>query len=438
MLVVCIRVDSAYILLFIGERLNKSLWRPAKLPSAIAATHPELQGYLLIPQSSLGPIGNASDARCESNGSRHRLTKAAFALAVLALILHGSCAWALQAPPPSAVVTDQSSLPDAPDASRSRAVPNPNESALGNIHGGVVDRDGAVYESASITLSQDASIVQSVRREKSDGNGRFSFTDVVPGPFQLTISSIGFSTQIVSGVLHTGESYEAPQIVLPISATTSEVRVTATAEQIAQEQVVQEEKQRVLGIIPNFYIAYASNPAPLNSRQKFHLALKSTTDPVAFLTSSVYAGIEQANNNFAGYGQGVQGYTKRFAANYADTFIGTMISSAALPSLFKQDPRYFYKGAGTIRSRTLYAIANAVVSKGDNGRWQPSYSSVIGGLAAGGISNLYYPARDRHGFSLTFENTLTGFASGAVQNLIQEFFIRKLTPKVPDYSPSQP
>jgi len=216
------------------------------------------------------------------------------------------------------------------------------------------------------------------------------------------------------------------------------VRVTASTEQIAQAQVNQEERQRVLGVFPNFYVAYALNPAPLNSRQKFHLALKSTTDPVAFLTSGVYAGIEQANNDFSGYGRGVQGYTQRFAANYADTFIGTMISSAMLPSLLRQDPRYFYKGDGTIFPRALYAIANSVISKGDNGHWQPSYSSIIGGIAAAGISNLYYPARDRHGLSLTFENTLTGFASGAVQNLIQEFFIHRLTPKVPDYSQAKP
>lgn len=272
----------------------------------------------------------------------------------------------------------------------------------------------------------------------SDGNGRFSFVDVPPGPFQLTISSTGFATQNISGVLHAGESYEAQGIVLPFIAATSEVLVTASTEQIAQEQVNQEEKQRVLGIIPNFYIAYAPNPAPLNVRQKFHLALKSTVDPIAFLTSSVYAGMEQGNNDFSGYGQGAEGYGKRFAANYADTFIGTMISSAALPSLLKQDPRYFYQGSGTIQSRTFHAIASAVISRGDNGHWQPSYSSIGGGFAAAGISNLYYPARNRNGVALTFQNALTGIASGAIQNLCQEFFIRKLTPKVPDYAPSKP
>jgi hypothetical protein len=106
-----------------------------------------------------------------------------------------------------------------------------------------------------------------------------------------------------------------------------------------------------------------------------------------------------------------------------------MIGSAILPSLLKQDPRYYYKGTGTTRSRILYAIANSVICKGDNGRWQFNYSGILGGAAAGGISNLYYPAANRNGISLTLENTALGIAGGAVQNLFQEFLVRRLTPK---------
>jgi hypothetical protein len=73
----------------------------------------------------------------------------------------------------------------------------------------------------------------------------------------------------------------------------------------------------------------------------------------------------------------------------------------------------------------------SVVCKGDNGHWQPNYSNIIGGLAAGGISNLYYPAQDRDGAELTFENAAIGTAATAVSNLIQEFLLRKLTPKLP-------
>ena len=74
-----------------------------------------------------------------------------------------------------------------------------------------------------------------------------------------------------------------------------------------------------------------------------------------------------------------------------------MLGGAVFPSLFKQDPRYFYKGTGSISSRALYAIANSVICKGDNERWQPNYSAILGGIAAGGISNLYYPASNRSG-----------------------------------------
>ena len=107
---------------------------------------------------------------------------------------------------------------------------------------------------------------------------------------------------------------------------------------------------------------------------------------MTWLVVGAFAGVEQAGNTFAGYGQGAQGYGKRFGANYADGLSDTMIGGAILPSLFKQDPRYFYKGTGTIRSRAMYAIANAVICKGDNGRWQPNYSAHSG--RAGGRRHL--------------------------------------------------
>src|SRR5205823_11102259 len=133
--------------------------------------------------------------------------------------------------------------------------------------------------------------------------------------------------------------------------------------------------------------------------------------------------------------QGAQGYAKRYGASYADSAIGTFIGGAILPSVLKQDPRYFYKGTGTRRSRFFYAIATAVICKGDNGHWQANYSSMLGSLAAGGISNLYYPESDRDP-TLTFENTLVGIGSNAANNLLQEFLIRKLTRNAPTYTPA--
>ena len=331
---------------------------------------------------------------------------------------------------PSTTLVASAPLPDAPGAQAA-----PEQSSSGSIHGLVADPEGTVYEGVRIELAQTASPEQSVRVVMSDSGGRFDFAEVPPGPFKLTISSNGFATQVVQGLLHSGESYETQPIVLLVGTATSEVRVTATQQEIATEQFRQEEKQRVLGVIPNFYVTYVPNAPPLSTRRKFTLALRTSVDPATFLLTGVWAGVQQGNDTFSGYGQGAEGYAKRYAANYADGFISTMIGGAMLPSLLKQDPRYFYKGTGTIQSRVLYAFEMSVMCKGDNGHRQVNYSGIIGSLAAGGISNLYYPASDRNGVALTFENALLGIAGNAAENLLQEFLLRKLTPKVPNYEP---
>jgi hypothetical protein len=329
-------------------------------------------------------------------------------------------------------------LPDAPQA-QTQPSPTPQpESAPASIRGVVTDRDGAVYEGVHITLTETAPSTAVEKSTTSDTNGRFRFDDVPAGPFQITVSSNGFATKVVTGVLHSAESYEAPPIVLNFASTTSEVEVTASRFEIAQEQLHEEEQQRVLGIIPNFYVVYSPNAAPLSSKQKFHLAWRSEIDPVTIAFDLAAAGIQQANDDYNGFGQGTAGYAKRFAADYGTDFISTMLGGAILPSLLHQDPRYFYKGVGSTRSRALYAIANAVVCKSDKGRWQPNYSSILGGLAAGGIANLYYPAEDRNGAALTFENTLIGIGATAAGNLFQEFLVRKLTPRLPNYSQPKP
>jgi len=272
----------------------------------------------------------------------------------------------------------------------------------------------------------------------SGDDGQFSFTSVAPGPFQLTITSQAFATQTSTGILHPGEMFIVPAITLAVATEITQVQVVLPRVELAEEEVKEQEKQRVFGVIPNFYISYVPDAVPLTSKQKFGLAWKTTIDPVNFGVVAVIAGVQQAQNNFKEYGPGAQGYAKRYGASYADFVSDTFIGGAILPSLLKQDPRYFYKGTGTTRSRILYALANSVICKGDNGHWQPNYSSIGGSLAAGGISNLYYPASDR-GAALVFENTLIGIGENAATNLLQEFVIRKLTPNVPNNNqPSKP
>jgi len=278
------------------------------------------------------------------------------------------------------------------------------------------------------SLSQEAT---------SDKDGQFSFAGIAPGPFQLTITSAGFTTQTSTGMLHSGEYYTVPPVALAVAAASSEVQVSLSPVEMAAAEIKDEEKQRVLGVIPNFYVTYNPAAAPLNTKQKFGLAWRATVDPVNFGLVGATAGIQQAANSFSGYGQGAQGYGKRYAASYADLVSSTFIGGAILPSLLKQDPRYFYKGVGTPRGRFFYAIASSFICKGDNGHWQTNYSSLLGSLAAGGISNLYYPATDRDA-TVTFENTLIAIGTTAANNILQEFVIRKLTRNAPTYTPAAP
>jgi hypothetical protein len=306
----------------------------------------------------------------------------------------------------------------------------------GSIIGTVVDPSGAAVAGAWVKLTtEDPSGNQDTR---SDDDGRYFFGNIPPGTFQFTITAEGFATQVSSGNLHPEEVFNVPPIQLVLATKSIDVQVEIPRFEVAEEQIKRQEKQRVLGFIPNFYVTYVPHAVPLTSKQKFELAWKTTLDPVTFAFSAAIAGGLQANNNFSGYGQGGLGYGKRFAATYADFTTSTFVGAAILPSLLKQDPRYFYKGSGSTRSRILYAIANSFVCKGDNGRWQTNYSNILGSIAAGGISVLYYPKSTRSGLELTFETAGFKIATSAAGNLFQEFLIRKLTRKVPPNQSGNP
>jgi hypothetical protein len=306
----------------------------------------------------------------------------------------------------------------------------------GSISGTVVDQSGARITGATVKLVLEG---QSSSTEVfSDENGQFFFFNVVPGPFHLAITAEGLAAQEFSGNMHPGEAYVTPLIRLIIATQVTEVRVALTPDEVADAQVKDQEKQRVLGFIPNFYVSYVPDAAPLAPRHKFALAWKSATDPVTFAAVGVVAGFDQAGDRWGAYGQGAKGYARRFGASYGDVFAGTFIGSAILPTVLKQDPRYFYKGRGSKGSRILYALANSVICKGDNGRWQPNYSSIAGNLAAGGISNLYYPANDRNGIGTVVGTALIRLGETAVANIFQEFVAPKMTPSLSSRGAGQP
>jgi hypothetical protein len=349
----------------------------------------------------------------------------------LTVFFFGTPDRAVAQPPQAPATKATSGLPDAPQPQETSAATAQQSAPQtpGSIQGTVMDATGAAVAGAHVQLTRQNQ--PAIPEVLSGDDGQFSFTAIAPGPFQITITSPAFAPQSSSGVLHPGEVFLVPPIVLAVATEITQVQVVVPRVELAEEEIKEQEKQRVFGVIPNFYVTYIPDAVPLTSSQKFGLAWKTTIDPVNFGVVAVIAGVQQAQNNFKDYGPGAQGYAKRYGASYADFVSGTFIGGAILPSLLKQDPRYFYKGTGTTRSRILYALANSVICKGDNHRWQPNYSAIGGSLASGGISNLYYPSNDR-GAALVFENTLIGIGENAATNLLQEFVIRKLTPNAPN------
>ena len=261
-----------------------------------------------------------------------------------------------QSPQPPVAPGAESGRPDAQAKGAPPVEHAPDQRLSGRITGTIVDPTGAPVSGASVKLSHED---QSPDQEAlANDDGQFSLANVAPGSFHLTITSAGFAPQSSSGILQSGESHTVPQIALVLATAVTEVRVVLSRTEVAEDQIKVQEKQRVLGVVPNFYVSYDHHAVPLTSKQKFELAWKTTVDPVSLGVTGAIAGIQQAQNDFSGYGQGAQGYAKRLGAAYGDFVAGTYIGGAILPSLLKQDPRYFYKGSGSKRSRILYALCH--------------------------------------------------------------------------------
>lgn len=192
-------------------------------------------------------------------------------------------------------------------------------------------------------------------------------------------------------------------------------------QQLAAEQLKQQEKQRVFGVMATFNTTRNPDALPLSPKQKFQLFFKGETDPWPFMLAAVVGGIGQADNSYPEWGQGVQGYAKRFGGAYSDAFIGNFFGNALLPSIMHEDPRYFQKGTGSGMHRFLWAASSTVWCKRDNGSWGPNYANVGGNLIGSAIARVYYPVSERT-VSDTISDGLTVSAEGIVGSEVIEFW----------------
>lgn len=290
------------------------------------------------------------------------------------------------------------------------------------VVGTVLDVNGGVVPDATVILSNSSPADRLA--SASNDNGFFQFTNVPPGeawhvsvrvPEFADWTSKAFALAPGQYLLLTGIEMRLAMV---------EVSVTAlTPEQIATTQVRAEEHQRILGVIPNFYVVYDRNPAPLTRKLKFQLALRALTDPVTVAGFVLNATIYQAAG-YPGYRGGIGGYGQRLGATFAGGYANVIVGDALLPAILHQDPRFYYRGSGTAMSRLRYALSNPILTYGDNGRRQINFSGIGGDLASGALADAYYPSAERGGY-LIVKSALIGAGGRIANGLLQEFILRR-------------
>jgi hypothetical protein len=296
----------------------------------------------------------------------------------------------------------------------------------GQITGTATDTNGGAIPNATILLQGPA--LSEPRKVVANDGGAFDLQNLPPGVYTATIQAEGFEDWTSPPVtVAPGQFVILTGTTLKLSELRTTVSVVYDAEEVATEQVALQEHQRVFGFIPNFYVTYDKNPEPMTTKLKYRLALKTAFDPATIVGAGVLSAINQAADT-PNYRQGWIGYGERYGAFAADGVSNIMIGGAILPSLLHQDPRYFYQGTGSNKSRLLHALVAPLVCRSDSGKMQPNYSSVGGDLASAALSNAYYPPSNR-GAGLVFQNLAISTGERMLSAVVQEFILHKFTPK---------
>jgi hypothetical protein len=180
--------------------------------------------------------------------------------------------------------------------------------------------------------------------------------------------------------------------------------------------------KRILWVIPNYRAVSAGTQLPpLAVKDKFWLATQDSFDYSSFILAGALAGTAQAKNSTRQFGQGARGFGRYYWHSFADQAVGNYFTEAIVPSIARQDPRYYTMGHGGFFRRTGYAVSRLLITKTDSGGRGFNFSEIIGNGAGAGVSNLYYPAAERT-WTKTGQKWLTQVAVDGVFNVLKEFW----------------
>ncbi|HJX82932.1 MAG TPA: hypothetical protein VJ723_01165 [Candidatus Angelobacter sp.] len=205
------------------------------------------------------------------------------------------------------------------------------------------------------------------------------------------------------------------------TAEPSPAPVPAPAAQKINDPELKQTK-RIFGVMPNYTAVSARTEVPpLSVREKFDLAMHDSVDYSSFVLVGLLSAQSMVMKSYPEFHRGVSGYSRYYWRAFADQASGTFFTEAIVPAITHEDPRYYTLGHGGFRRRTMYALSRVVVTKTDSGGSEFNFSEIVGNGLEAGLSNLYYPARDR-----SLHNTVTNWATmtlitGAA-NILKEFW----------------
>jgi hypothetical protein len=246
-----------------------------------------------------------------------------------------------------------------------------------------------------------------LRDERVDRSARGRVKRVfTPGAQALTVPVI------VVLFAHFANGQESPAVV-PVNKPTPSEAVPA--------QVPTPQDKRVFGVLPNYRTAEGSDPfRPISAKQKFTIATKDTFDYPSYGLAAAFAGLSQLENDNPSFGQGLKGYARRYGSAVIDQDLGNYMTEAVMPSLLREDPRYFRRGHGSFLGRAAYAASRVVVTKTDAGYSRFNTSEFLGNGIVASIGNLYYP--DDTGLRYTAQRMFMQIGTDAFDNILKEFW----------------
>ncbi|MGC2463729.1 MAG: hypothetical protein WA517_00940 [Candidatus Acidiferrum sp.] len=159
----------------------------------------------------------------------------------------------------------------------------------------------------------------------------------------------------------------------------------------------------------------------LGLKDKFVLFVQDSIDPVTFLGAGFNAGIDQAENTAPSYGQGAQGYGKRFGAEMAGQASARFFTDFAYPAIFSEDPRYYRLGTGPTGKRLFHALEHVVVAQRDNSTRMFNFSEWLGTSSTVVLSNTYNQD-DRRGFAPAAERVGYSVLQDMGFDVLREFW----------------